>query len=254
MNSSKQKILSVIVDDEPGNIVTLTELLKTYCPEVIVDGTAPDIVKGYDLVKKVNPDVVFLDIEMPYGNAFDLLNRLAPVNFEVIFITAFNDYAVKAFKYAALDYILKPVNLVELKAAVDKASRRLEEKNINNRIASLLANLKPENQANQKIGLPTNDGFYFEDVNNIMHLEAAGSYTYIFTKGKKKELVSKSLKEFEDVLPESNFCRVHHSYIININFVKKYYKGRGGYVEMDDGTTVEIAVRKKDDFFTKFKH
>ena len=247
-------IKSVIIDDEPGNIITLSTLLKDYCPEISVAGVAPDPLKGYELIQALNPDLVFLDIEMPYGNAFDLLDRLAPIKFEVIFITAFNGYAIKAFKYAALDYILKPVNISELKASVKRVVDRTEEKKVNTRVASLLNNLKPENNIAQKIGLRTGDGFFFEGIDNIMYIQAEGSYCNVCIKGRKKELVSKSLKEFEDILPESIFCRVHHSHIININFIKKYYKGRGGYVEMEDGAMVEISVRKKSDFFEKFMH
>jgi two-component system, LytTR family, response regulator len=247
-----QTISAVIIDDEPGNIITLLELVKQYCPDVFIKGSAPDPVKGYELIKQLTPDLVFLDIEMPYGNAFDLLDKLAPVSFEVVFITAFNDYAIKAFKYAALDYLLKPVNINELKEAVNKVSKRLEERSVNTRISSLLGNLKTESTGIQKIALPTFDGCCFEDINNIMYLHAENNYTYIFCRGKTKLLVSKNLKEFEDILPPALFCRIHHSSIININFVKKYFKGRGGYVQMEDGTTVEISVRKKTDFFDKF--
>jgi two-component system LytT family response regulator len=248
------KIPSIIIDDEPGNIVTLEELLKAYCPEIAISGSALNPIIAFDLIQKVKPALIFLDIEMPYGNAFSLLDKLSPVEFEVIFITAFNDYAIKAFKYAALDYILKPVNINELKNAVSKAIKRLEEKSINTRITSLLGNLKAESNQSPKIGLPTPDGFRFEDINNIVFLEAQGSYTNVYIKGNVKETVSKNLKEFEDLLPQATFCRVHHSHIININFVKKYYKGRGGYVEMDNGTTIEISVRKKEDFLSKFVH
>lgn len=254
MNTMPAPLTCILVDDEPGNIITLSELLREYCPEIAIVDTAQDIKKAYDSIKLNRPDVVFLDIEMPYGTAFDLLDKFGIVEFEVVFITAFNDYAIRAFKYAALDYLLKPVNIAELKEAVKKVTKRMEEKKVNLRISSLLANLRSENQLNQKIGLPTSEGFYFEEVNNLMHLEASGSYTQLFIKGRKKLLVSKNLKEFEEILPDSSFCRVHHSHIININFVKKYFKGRGGYVEMEDGTTIEIAVRKKDDFFARFRH
>ena len=198
--------------------------------------------------------MVFLDIEMPYGNGFDLLDKLSPITFEVIFITAFNNYAVKAFKYAAVDYILKPVNINELKDAVQKVARRQQEKIVNSRITSLLNNLKPENSNAQKIGLSTNEEFYFEEIKNIMYLEASGSYAVVFTKDGNKKTVSKNLKEFEDILPDNVFCRVHHSYIINTNFIKKYYKGRGGYVEMEDGANIAISVRKKEYFLEKFTH
>lgn len=254
MNTPPKPIRSVIIDDEPGNIVTLSELLREYCPDVQVLTSAQDIKKGYQLIREMEPDVVFLDIEMPYGNAFDLLDQLLPVEFEVIFITAFNDYAIKAFKYAVLDYLLKPVNIQELQEAVKKVSRRRDEKSVNERVHSLLNNLRSENQQHQKIGLPTAEGFYFEDVNSLMYLEAAGSYTNIFMQPNRKMLISKNLKEFEEILPAEIFCRVHHSHIININFVKKYVKGRGGYVEMENGATIEIAVRKKEEFFTRFRH
>jgi two-component system LytT family response regulator len=247
-------IRSVIIDDEPGNIITLTEALKEYCPLVRVEGSATNPVKGYELIQEINPGLVFLDIEMPYGNAFDLLDKLAPVSFEVIFVTAFNDYAIKAIRYAALDYILKPININELKEAVNKAIKRLEEKNINTRINSLLNNFKLQDQTSHKIGLPVVDGFRFEDINNIMYIQAEGNYTFVFIEGEKKELVTKSLKEFEDVLPATLFCRVHHSCIININFVKKYFKGRGGYVGMKDGTAIEVSARRKNDFFERFRH
>ncbi|WP_462219040.1 LytR/AlgR family response regulator transcription factor [Ferruginibacter sp.] len=247
-----QTISAVIIDDEPGNIITLLELVKQYCPDVFIKGTAPDPLKGYELIKQSNPDLVFLDIEMPYGNAFDLLDKLAPVSFEVVFITAFNDYAIKAFKYAALDYLLKPVNINELKEAVNKVSKRLEERTVNNRINTLLGNFKAENAITQKIALPAFDGCYFEDISNIMYLQTENSYTYIYCKGKTKLLVTKNLKDFEDILPSALFCRIHHNSIVNINFVKKYSKGRGGHVQMEDGTTVEISVRKKSDFFDRF--
>ncbi len=243
----------VIIDDEPGSVITLLELLKQYCPQVVIKGTAADPLRGYDLIKLSEPDLVFLDIEMPYGNSFDLLDKLLPVSFEVVFITAFNEYAIRAIKYAALDYLLKPVNVDELVEAVRKAGKRLEEKNINSRISNLLESMKSENAGIQKIALPTLEGSSFEDINNIMYLQAEGSYTNIFIKGKKKLLVSRNLKEFEEILPSSLFCRIHHATIINLNYVKNYIKGRGGQVQMEDGAFMEISTRKKNDFFERFK-
>jgi two-component system, LytTR family, response regulator len=248
-----QKINCIIIDDEPGNVITLQELLRLYCPEVRVTGTAADTVKGIDTILKLNPDLVFLDIEMPYGNAFDLLDKLSPVNFEVIFITAFNNYAIKAFKYAALDYILKPVNIEELKLAVTKAKKRVEEKKENTRVTALLNNLKAAGNAIPKIGFATDDGFQLENLQNILYLEANGSYTFIFTREKKKYTIAKNLKEFEEILPENLFCRVHHSYIINMTGIKKYNKGRGGMVEMENGVCIDVAVRKKDQFLERLK-
>lgn len=244
----------IIIDDEPGNVITLSEVIREYCPRVRLAGSAPDPIKGYDLIKQVDPDLVFLDIEMPYGNAFDLLDKINPVRFEVIFITAFDNYAIKAIRYSALDYILKHVNINELKEAVRKAIILLEERSVNTRISSLLNNFKQENSSAHKIALPTIQGFQFEDISKIMYIQAEGNYSFVFIDGQKKELVSKSLKEFEEILPENLFCRVHYSHILNINFVKKYFKGRGGYVEMTDGTCIEISVRKKNEFFERFRH
>jgi len=248
-----QKISSIIIDDEPGNIVTLTEMVKQYCPEVSITGTALDPRKGYDMIRELKPDLVFLDIEMPYENAFDLLDRLRPISFEVIFITAFNEYAIKAFKYAAIDYILKPVSIKELQDAIAKVSLRLNEKSVNTKIELLLRTLKVTDGDRNKIPIPTLEGYTFEDMNDIMYLQAEGSYTFLYNKARKKILVSKSLKEFEETLPANLFCRIHHSVIINVNFVKKYFKGRGGYVQMEDGASLEISARKKNDFLEKFK-
>jgi len=251
---NKQEFTGVIIDDEPGNIVTLTEVIKEYCTSINIKGSAPDPIKGFELIRKTDPDLVFLDIEMPYGNAFDLLDKLAPVRFEVIFVTAFDNYAIKAIRYAALDYILKPVNIHELKEAVKKAISRLEERKTNIRIKTLLNNFKQEASSPLKIGLPTIHGFQFEDINTIMYIRAEGNYSSVFIQGQKKELVSKSLKEFEDILPANIFCRVHYSYIININFIKKYFKGRGGCIEMVDGSSIEVSARKKNDFLERFMH
>lgn len=248
-----QKINSIIIDDEPGNIITLQELLKLYCPAVKVVAAAPDPLKAFDVITALQPDLVFLDIEMPYGNAFDLLDRFAQVKFEVVFITAFDSYAVKAFKYAAVDYLLKPVNIDELKQAVNKVAERLQDKTENMRVKALLNNLKLPYGNTQKIGLSTDSGFQLEELQNILYLEAAGSYTFVNTRQGQKYTISKNLKEFEDMLPEDIFCRVHHSYIINITGVKKYNKGRGGSVEMENGTSIDVAVRKKEQFLERFK-
>ena len=190
---------------------------------------------------------------MPYENAFDLLDKLSPVTFEVIFITAFNEYAIKAFKYAVVDYLLKPINITELQDAVTRVRLRLRDRNVNTKIELLLSNLKTANPDINKIALPTLDGCVFEDINDIMYLQAEGSYTVVHSKGKKKIIVSKSLKEFEDTLSPLLFCRIHHAVIINVKYVKKYFRGRGGYVQMEDGASLSISARKKNDFFEKFK-
>ncbi len=246
-------ISAVILDDEQNNIGALENLLKQFCPEINITGSASDIETGSALITKTEPQLVFLDIEMPFGNAFDMLEKMMPLTFEVIFVTAFEKYAIRAFKYVALDYLLKPVNIEELKKAVGRAKLRIEEKKINTRIEFLLENFRNESPGLKKIALPASDGWIFEEIENIVHLQAEGNYKYVFTRDGGKKLVSKNLKEFEDLLPTALFCRIHHSHIINLNFIKKYYKGRGGYVELANGSEVEVSSRKKDEFLEKFR-
>jgi len=246
-------IKTVIVDDEENNVGTLQSMLTQFCPEIEIIGTAGNAKQAFTIINELQPQLVFLDIEMPMGNGFDLLEKLMPVNFEVIFVTAFDQYAITAFKFAALDYLLKPVSIDELKRAVNRSAIRIAEKNVNNRIESLIANFRSEAQGLKKIGLPTAEGLVFEEIENIMHLQAESNYTLVYIRNKKKMTITKSLKEFEDLLPASIFCRLHHSHIVNLNYITKYYKGRGGYVELTDGTTVEVSTRKKDDFLEKFK-
>lgn len=246
-------IRTIIIDDEPNNVDTLKQLLLKYCPAIEVVGVAENAQSGREVILNMQPDLVFLDIEMPYGNAFELLNNLSVINFEIIFVTAFDNYAINAIKYSALDYLLKPVNIKELQAAVQKAGDRIKYKNISQKIDTLLFNLNVAKPGLQKVALPTLEGLVFVNIKELVWLEARGSYTVIYMENKQKITVSRTLKEFEDILPEDNFSRIHQSYIINHNFIKKYNRGRGGTIEMDDGTVIEVSLRKKDDFLAKFK-
>lgn len=248
-----QLIRAILVDDEPGSLVTLKTLLQRYCPDVSVvaeTGHPPDVV---ELVRKFSPDLLFLDIEMPYANAFDLLDMLRPVKFEVVFVTAFNDYALKAFKYAALDYLLKPLNIDELKGAVERVKKMLMgPQGINGRVNGLLENLSRPADDPEKISIPTDDGYSLLELNKIIFIEAEGNYSRVYLENGRKPLIVRSLKEFEETLPPKRFIRVHHSFIINIHHAKRYQKGRGGLVEMTNGVRIEVAVRKRTDFLNKF--
>ena len=235
-------INAVIIDDEPKNVRVLKNMLNEFCPEVSLLGEANDSNEGKELIQQKKPELVFLDIEMPYGNGFDLLNALMPIDFEVIFVTAFDKYMLKALKYSALDYLLKPVNIAELKAAVKHAETRIKKNSINQQLTVLLENFKKHEPGLKKIAIPTADGFDFILIEDIVRCEAQGPYTRIFTKDSKKILVSKPLKEYESLLPDNIFLRIHNSHLVNLNFIKKYNRGRGGYIEMDDGTTLEVAV------------
>lgn len=246
-------INAILVDDEPRNIRILKNLLEEFCPQVKVAGEAESSEAAIALIRSNQPDLVFLDIEMPFGNAFDLLDKLMPVNFQVIFVTAFDNYALKAFRYCALDYLLKPVDIDDLKTAVQKVLERVKEKDMDQKLDIFLKNIKGGKSSLQKIGLPTNDGLFFTNVENIIRCEASGSYTIIYLADKQKFVVSKSLKEYEDMLPEKDFCRIHHSHIVNLAYVKKYFKGRGGYIEMQDHTSIEVSTRKRDEFLSKFE-
>jgi two-component system, LytTR family, response regulator len=245
------KIKALIIDDEAGNVLTLKKMIDIYCPNVEIIDFAYEINTGYDLIITKKPQLVFLDIEMPYGNGFDLLEKLMPINFEVIFITAYDNYAIKAFKYAAIDYILKPVNIEELETAVKKATQFIKGKLSQQNVELLLATINTTNTSNNKIAIPTNKGLVFEQSENILYLEASQNYSKIYLTSGSTHLVSKGLGDFEEVLSNVTFFRVHKSYIININKISRYHNGRGGFVIMEDGTEIEIAIRKKTKFLEK---
>ena len=175
-----------------------------------------------------------------------------PINFEIIFITAFDAYTLKAFKYSALDYLLKPVSIDELKTAVLKAKERIRVKNINVQLQNLLFNINKPNSSLQKIALPNNDGLVFIQLSEIIRFEAKGGYTYVHCTDNQKYVSSRIIKEYEEILPTDIFFRIHNSHIINLNYVKKYHKGRGGLIEMSDSALIEVATRRKEEFLGKF--
>jgi two-component system, LytTR family, response regulator len=244
----------IIIDDEPGNVSILKKMLHQYCPDVHVTAEALSATDAIQVIRELRPQLVFLDIEMPGINAFDLLNALMPVTFEIIFVTAFADYGVKAFKYCALDYLLKPVDIDELIRAVQKAKTRIAEKNINQRLELFLDQRPVGGHTFSKIAVPTLDGLVFYPVEEIICCIAKGTYTQIELIEDKDMLVSSTLKEIEEALPASIFCRIHHSYLINMNHIKKYYKGKGGYIEMNNGRTMQVSARKREEFLSRLKH
>ncbi|AXY74007.1 DNA-binding response regulator [Paraflavitalea soli] len=245
-------IRALLIDDEPKNNRILKLMLEEFCPQVKIEGQADNAEDGVTLIRDTGPDLVFLDIEMPYGSGFDLLDKLKPVSFEIIFITAFNNYSLKAIKYSALDYLLKPVNIDELIAAVTKASDKLATRNINARIENLLYNLKRPQQGLQKIALPSKEGYVFVSLTDIIRCEAKSGYTTFFIKDMEKIISSKNIKEYEPLLTDDTFFRIHNSHIVNLNYVKKYHRGRGGFLEMEDGAMIEVATRRKDELMARF--
>jgi two-component system LytT family response regulator len=242
----------VLIDDEDKNTRAMKTMLNEFCPDTEFGGSATDVDEGERLIRKVQPDLVFLDIQMPHGNAFELLDRMLPVRFEVIFVTAFSDYGLKAFKYCALDYLLKPVDIGELTVAVQKASERLRLKNINQQMGNLLANLRQPSVTSYKLALPNVDNLVFISVEDIIRCEARGGYTFFFMKSGEEIPSTKAIGEYEELLPSDIFLRVHHSHIVNISCIRKYHKGRGGYIEMDGRVMIDVSVRRKNEFLGRF--
>jgi two-component system, LytTR family, response regulator len=244
-------IKSVIIDDEPDNVIILRKMLQEFCPGVLLLGEANNAVKAVTLIRQVEPDLVFLDIEMPYGNGFDILDRLLPVRFEVIFITAFREYSLKAIRYSALDYLLKPVDITELKEAVTKAEQNLQSKDFNLRLENFLMNVKTPSLHFNKIALPGKAGVVFVPISDIIRCEASSNYTFFIIKNRGKIISSKSIKEYEAILPAAVFFRVHNSHLVNLNYVQGYQWGRGGCLEMEDGVMIEVASRRKDELIRR---
>lgn len=246
-------ISAVLIDDEPKNIAILRKMLGEFCPEVTVSGEAGNSREAFDVIRKVEPDLVFLDIEMPYGNAFDLLDQLKPIDFEVIFVTAFNNYMLKAFKYSAMDYLLKPVDIEELRSAVDRVIERRKSKQVDSRqIETVLDAFKNPRLPLEKLALPSSRGLVFYDLKDIIRVEAEKGYTYIYLKSGEKIMSGRNIKEYEEMLPETMFFRIHNSHLVNLSHISQYHKGRGGNIEMSDGTVLEVATRRKDELLALF--
>ncbi|HKB43008.1 MAG TPA: response regulator, partial [Chitinophagaceae bacterium] len=195
-------INAVIIDDETRNIKLMKNILSKFCPQVHLIGDANNGQTGQELIRQKKPELVFLDIEMPYGNGFDLLNALMPIDFEVIFVTAFDKYVLQALKYSALDYLLKPINIDELKGAVQNAELRIQKNSVNQQLSNLLDNFKKQESGLKKIAVPTSCGFDFILIDDIIRCEALGAYTKIHINDSKKIVVSKPLKDYETILPE----------------------------------------------------
>jgi two-component system LytT family response regulator len=248
----------IIIDDEAKNIKLLLNMLEMYCPAVKVLATDTEAKNGLLLIDELQPQLVFLDVEMPHLNGFDLLKKLEPVNFETIFVTAYSHYAVEAFEHHATGYITKPINAEKLVAAVNTATKRIEEKNINKNLFSLLEK-NTQASAPDKIPLSTSNGLVFVKLADILYCESSGNYTNFFLcndaqqPAAKKIMVSRQLGEYEKLLPEINFTRIHDKYIINLSFIKEYIKGSGGDVVLENGKELPVASRRKEEFLARFE-
>ena len=243
----------VIVEDEKHSRETLKTLLEEFCQDVKVIAMASSVPEAVKVLSIFSPDVVFLDIELQSVEGFEVLNQIEHPDFEVIFTTAFEKYAIKAIKFSSLDYLLKPIDLEELKQAVDKARSRMDTSINRQQIETLMLNLGQGPQKQEKICLATTSGMEFILIKEIILCKADGSYTSFTLKDGNTLLVSKHLKEYENLLADHKFMRVHNSYLINLKEVKKYIKSDGGYIIMSNDMHVSISPRKIDDLLESMK-
>lgn len=244
-------ITSIIIDDEDGGRKSLSNLLRDNCPNVKIIAMADSVKHGLEAIHKFNPELVFLDIQLRNENGFDLLKKVGSIDFDVIFVTAYDKYAVKAFKFSALDYLLKPIDIDELKNAIHKVEEKKSSKSSDDKFDVFLQNQKFINSAAQKIALPTSDGLIFIQVSDVIRCESDDNYTNFILRDGKKILVSRTIKEFEELLADFNFFRIHQSYLINMEEVVKFVRDEGGYIVMSDNSKIPISRRKKEELMTR---
>lgn len=245
-------INAIHIEDEPANVQLLEVLLKKHCSSLVnLCGNAPGIEEALLLMEKYNPGLVYLDIELNKGNAFDFLEAAKDYRFEVVFITAYSNFAVKAFRYQVIDYLLKPIDINDLKEATTRAVNRIDLKETKHSEVEILQLLK-QNLGIKKIGVPSNDAMLFIDIDEIVHCEAKGGYSLITLINNKTSVITKNLKELEELLPSNIFIRVHNSWIINIKYLRKYFRGKNSYIEMDNGSTVAVSIRRRGDILDQF--
>lgn len=247
-------IKAVIVEDEKHSRELLHELVKEYCEGIEIVGLAGSVEEALKEIETHKPSLVFLDIELPDGDGFQILEKIGDVNFDIIFTTAYDQYSLRAFKFSATDYLLKPVDIDELQ----QASQRVVEKNKvekregqNDQVKALIRNIRNMSTPFKRIVLPTTNGFTVVDPDDIIRCESDRNYTFIFLKDGRRILVSRTIKEYDEMLSEYNFFRIHQSHLINLNYLKNYTRGRGGYVELIDGTVLDVSARRKSDFLAR---
>lgn len=241
-------IRAIIIDDEKNGREIISELLKLYVPSVLVVAEADSVKNGLAQIIRFKPDLVLLDVQMQDGTGFELLRELDKIDFKIIFVTAYQEHAIKAFQYSAIDYILKPVSPEHLMAAISKAESLLERENINLKVSALLSNVGGAEKEVKRIVLKTAERIYVVNVKDIMRCESDGSYTSFYLSDGKKILVSRLLKEFEEILNELPFFRVHQSHLVNLDYFDYFEKGQDSII-MKDKAAIPVATRKKDRLF-----
>lgn len=242
-----------IIDDEIDAINSIVLIIREYCPDIEIVGMATTMNEALKEIPLKKPDLLILDIEMPFGSGFDLLEKIPDRNFEIIFVTAYNNHAIKAFKYSAVDYLLKPIDIDDFISAINRVIARIgKQSSKSSEISVLLENIKKPIPT--KLAINTNDGIIYISFENIVRMEGDGSYTNVFLKNNQKILVSKTLKDFQELLFDRNLFRPHHSHLINIDHVICFHHKDGGAIEMSDGALVPLARRKKEEFLEIMSH
>lgn len=243
-----KQFTAILIDDESSSRNSLRQKLINHCKEITIIAECESGEEGIIAIQHHKPDIVFLDVEMPRMNGFVMLQQLETRNFELIFTTAYDHYAIRAIHFSALDYLVKPIEIKTLTEAVERARQKKQTDIPNQRIETLLHNLIDEKNIHNRIAIPSLEGLQFIEITDIIYLEAESNYTFVHLQAGTKLTVSKTLKDFEELLPSLVFIRIHHSYIINKNHLRKYLKGEGGQVLLSNGKILDVARRKKEDF------
>jgi two-component system LytT family response regulator len=238
---------TIIVDDEIAQQELLQDLLNTNFPDILIMAVCSSVDEALETIPKLKPELVFLDVKMPPKTGFDLLRELGTIDFEVIFTSSFEHFAIQAFRVSALDYLLKPSHINDMRDALSKLDTRKSTNLQSSQIKNLLSNLQTPKVESQRIALGTSTGLVFARVSEIVRCAAERHLIVFFLEDQTQIVVSKSLKECEDILIPMGFVRIHQSHLVNIAFIRKYTKGEGGYIELEDGTVLEVSRRKKDE-------
>jgi two-component system, LytTR family, response regulator len=247
-------IRAILVDDEPRGLNTLKKLLQEYCCDIKIVAECADAEAAKEKIELLEPRLVFLDISLPRKNSFDMLAELDKIDFEIIFVTAHNEYTLKAFRYSAIDYLMKPIDEDLLVDAVQRAVKRITANSINNNVSALLYNLqKPYMPQDMKLCIPSVKGFQVVELKEILYCEASGSYTNIYFADQHYVCSAKTILEYDNLLADAGFIRIHKSFLINLIHIKEYIRGEGGAVLLSNGKEVEVSRRKKDLFLQRMK-
>jgi len=239
-------IRAIVVDDEPYASAALQTLLKKHCPDVVVEAACNSAQEAEKRITQLKPQLVFLDIEMPHRSGFELLEQFIPSSFQVIFTTSYDQYAIKAIRFSALDYLLKPIDPQELKAAVAKVTKSNPNELLTQQLQLLMQTFREAPSTGNRIALPTLEGLQMVTIDTILYCIASSNYTTFVMKDKKKLVISRTLKEIEEMLEDRGFLRIHHSHLVNISEIEKYIRGEGGTVLMTDGTELDVSRSRKE--------